>query len=565
MHRTHVCVICAALTALFAALLLLAPSPASAQAASLSSAVTLGTKPEGEFKPLRVVVTVRMLGSDAPVPGFKLLALAKFAGLPHDTASFVTDEKGSAAISLNRKPGELRVFAFGDFVVPDGWSNVPLTTLERADATWDLYVRPLKNVRVSGRISVVGTEAQPKRANVSFAPLDVAQDGSSRLFDQPYSVLTGEDGSYDIELPTGYYQVWSYWSDRSGVDWVHYHKVENKVPIFGEIKINMALVRAPMFTGKVVDARTGKGIAATVDLYSNLYLRQLRNSAADGQLPDEYDANDEPVYWPIGTFKFQAWSINPDDFTAVIKPQGSESVLKVIPHLKASQFEGKEIVWELYTAEMRQVTIRVVTHEQDIPVMGLDVRLIPKKIDVPEHIQQTYTAGGMVDRDGNAQFLGLATGSYEVYGASGSTFLGNAVVTDAAKQDIVLKWAIPFAYGNVKLEGGGLCKNMVVFITMVNAAGREFGPYPSDAFKENPALQEKGMLFVPMLQFGSTFKLRFGAMEGGKAFTDDDWVRITDFPLATDEIEFKIDSEKGYKVDLTLKANPEFKAPLKND
>jgi hypothetical protein len=67
------------------------------------------------------------------------------------------------------------------------------------------------------------------------------------------------------------------------------------------------------------------------------------------------------------------------------------------------------------------------------------------------------------------------------------------------------------------------------------------------------------MVFVPLLDFGSTFKLRFAAMTGGRAFTDDDWVEIENFNLLTDEFEIKIEDEKGYKVDMTLKANPDYK------
>jgi hypothetical protein len=53
--------------------------------------------------------------------------------------------------------------------------------------------------------------------------------------------------------------------------------------------------------------------------------------------------------------------------------------------------------------------------------------------------------------------------------------------------------------------------------------------------------------------------VRFAAMTGGREFTDDDWVEIENFNLVTDELEFKIDAEKGYKVDLTLKPNPDYK------
>lgn len=561
------CIFCALLAGVLAALLLIAPSPVFAQDAKpLGSDVVLGGKLAEGAKPRKVPLFVRMLGSDKAAVGFKLLVFAKFEGAPHENASCITDDGGNASITLNRKPKELRVFAYGDYVVPDAWSNIPPDRVTESDPKqWNVYVRPLKNIRAAGKVSAKGLEAPPKRASLSFAPLDVGQDGTARMFDQPYTVHSGDDGSYTLELPTGYYMVWCNWADRSGNDWVYYHQVVQRVSAFEDVKLDFALDKAPLLKGKVVDARTGKGIGAQIDLYSNVYLRQLRNSASDGVLADEYDANDEPVIWPAGTFKFQAWAIDPGSFTAVIKPMGSESVLKVIPNLKAADLDGKEVVWELFTEDMREVNLRVTTHEHDIPVMGLDVRLMPKKIDVPEHIQQSYTAGGMVDQNGHVKFLGLAPGTYDAYGASGSTHLGEVTIKAEAKQEVALKWPIPFAYGNVKLANGTVCKNLVVFIWMVNPQGRQFGPYPVDAFKENPVLREKGMIFVPLLQHGFTFKLRFAAMEDGKAFTDKDWVRINDFPLVTDEVEFLIDGEKAYKVDQTLKVNPDFKLPVQPD
>ncbi len=561
MPRTAICVICAMLASVAAALLLLAPSPAIAQEAKpeLKSEVTLGgVLPEGA-KPLKVTATLKMLGGEDAVPGFKLLVHAKFAGKPHEKATCITSDKGAIAITLNTKADDLRVFAFGDYIIPDGWSNIPVSTLKADEPnTWELRVRSLKDVRISGRVSIEGSETRPGRANVSFAPLDVGQDGSSRLFDHPITVLTDDNGQYSVNLPTGYYRAWSYWTDRSTNDWIGYIKVENQLPVFKDQTLNLTLRRGPQLKGKVIDARTGKGIAASIDLYSNLYLRQLRNPSADGFHADAYDENDKPVMWPIGTFNFQAWSIDPEDFTVVIKPQGSEAVTKVIPNQSASKLEGKEIEWKLFTEDMRQVDIKVVTHEQDLPVMDLDIKLLPKKIDVPQHIQQTYSAGASTDADGIARFLGLANGTYEAFGASGAMFLGEISVDDQAKQQITLEFKIPFAYGSVKLPDGELCKNMVAFIKLVKADGREYGPYRNDAFRDNPKLKERGMVFVPLLDYGSTFKLRFAAMTGGRAFTEDEWVEIENFNLVTDEIQIKVDDEKGFKIDLTLKANPDY-------
>src|SRR5690606_18414869 len=111
MPRTAVCVICAMLASVAAALLLLMPSSALAQDPPKSE-VTLGGTPAEGVTPLRLVATLKMLGSEDAVPGFKLLVMAKYTGHAHENATTTTNDKGEVAITLNRKPDELRVFAY---------------------------------------------------------------------------------------------------------------------------------------------------------------------------------------------------------------------------------------------------------------------------------------------------------------------------------------------------------------------------------------------------------------------------------------------------------------------
>ncbi|MCC6465582.1 MAG: carboxypeptidase regulatory-like domain-containing protein [Planctomycetes bacterium] len=556
MPRTALCVLCALLAALAAAAALLGPSPAAAQEVA-KGAVTIGTgeKPVGTIR-----CTVRMLGADAALAEFKLLTLARFSDGTLATHEALTTEDGQLVLTLLQKPAELRVFAFGEYTVPDAWATLPLQRMSfEKEESWEVRVRPLRNVRLSGKVTIGATGKPAPRANVMIAPLDVAQDGTTQLFDQPLGTMTAEDGTFSMDLPTGYYSVWSYWADRSGDDWIGHIKVVGKLDLFGERTLDMAVLEGPVLKGKVVDARTGEGLAANIDLYSNQYLRQLRNPTADGQMADEYDAQGNEVIWPVGTFKVRAWMVDPEDFTAVIRPQGNDRVLKVIPNLKASELAGKEIIWKLYTEDMPVLDVSVVTHKHDLPVNELDVQLLPKKIEAPAHIRQSYTAGGITGERGELRFIGLAPGKYEAYGARGSVLLGELEVTRAAAQTATLKFEIPFAVGTVKLADGTACRNLVVFIRMVNAEGREFGPFSSDAFRDNPVLREQGKVFVPLTQRGATFKLVFAAMEGGRAFKEEEWAGLSAFHLATDEVSFKVDSEEAFAVDLTLKANPQYK------
>ncbi|MBZ0136615.1 MAG: hypothetical protein K8I27_09605 [Planctomycetes bacterium] len=553
MHR--LCIICAALASLIALLAMLAPSPATAQD-ELSSTVKFG---EGE-SPKVVVATLNMLGNDKALPDFKLLVLYQKADGSNHNITCITDAKGKLRMELFDMPKRLRVFAYGDYVIPEGWSNVPIATMKfEKEEPWAVQVRPLKRVRVTGKISVAGLDKPAVRANVAFAPLDVAQDGTFKLFDEPRGTLADEDGNYEIELPTGYYQVWAYWADRSLDDWPGYIKVIEKTGVFEDQTLDMVLAKGPTIRGRVIDGRTGEGVAASINLYTNQYLRQLRNWTADGRMPDEEGPDGEEIYWPVGTFNIQAWMINPDDFTVVIRPAGSDQVLRVISNLKLGDVQDKEQEWELYTEDMRVVDVKIQTHKVPLPVNELDINLLPLKIDVPEHLAQSYTASGYTNDAGTVRFMGLATGTYEVYGARGSMFMGKIEVTDKQVQELVLEYAIPFATGTVKLPGGEVCTNMVLFKWIRNQVDQEFGPYSQDAFLGNPALKADGKVFVPLLQRGSKFRVRFAAMQDGKEFKDGDWMKIDNFPLVTEEVVIEVNDEKVWELDLKLVPNPDFK------
>ncbi|MBX3473209.1 MAG: hypothetical protein KF754_02420 [Planctomycetes bacterium] len=555
MPRTFFCVFCAALAALFALMILLFPSPAYA-ADQLPTTVTFG---EAESEVGQIKGRVLLLGGEAAMPGFKLLAMAKFADRSNPTRELMTDDKGAFTIVLKAKPSELRVFAFGDYFIPDGWSNIPLGRMKFETAeTWEVRVRPLRKVKVDGVVRIGTTGKAANRANVMLAPLDVAQDGSSQIFDQPISTMADEEGRYEFNVPTGYYMLWAYWADRSSDDWVGYIQVIKRMDVFGDKTLALQVTEGPTIRGKIVDARTGKGMAANVNLYTNQYLRQLRNPAADGEMADEYKPDGTEVFWPVGTFKFRAWLVDPEDFTAVIRPAGTEAVMKILPNLKASELAGKELVWTLYDEQAPELTVTVTSHKQSLPINELDVQLLPKDVEVPAALKLSLNAGGVTDNHGRVKFLGLPRGTYEVYGARGSTLLGTISLTGKTQAES-LKFEIPFAFGTVKLEDGTVCRQLMAFVTLVNADDRTFGPYPTDAFRKNPVLREKGTVFVPLTQRGTTFKVRFAAFENGREFKDEDWMDLADFALATDEVIYKVETEEAWEVNLTLKANPAYK------
>lgn len=555
MPRTFFCIFCAALAALFALMILLFPSPAHAQ--ELKSSITFG---EGEKSVGEIHCRVLMLGTDAAQPGFKLLAMAKYADRSNPTRELITDDKGAFTIALKAKPTELRVFAFGDYFIPDGWSNIPLGRMKFEQAeSWEIRVRPLRKVKITGTVQIAPGNTLAPRANVMLAPLDVAQDGSSQIFDQPISTMTDDQGNYSFEVPTGYYMLWAYWADRSKDEWVGYIQVVKRLEVFADRALPLTVSQGPTIRGRILDARTGKGMAANINLYTNQYLRQLRNPAADGQMADEYKPDGTEVFWPVGTFRFQAWLVDPEDFTVVIRPAGTDAVMKILPNLKASELAGREITWSLYDEGAPELEVRVLSHKQDLPINELDVQLLPKDVQVPAALKLSLNAGGITDNAGSLKFVGLPKGTYEVYGARGSSLLGTIRVTGEPGQVETVKFEIPFAFGTVKLPDGSVAKRVMAFVTLVNADDRTFGPYPTDAFRNNPILREKGTVFVPLTQRGATFKVRFAAFENGREFKDEEWVTLNDFALVTEEVVFKVESEEAWEVNLSLKPNPDYK------
>lgn len=561
MARINFCIVCAALAAL-CAMLLLADSP-SAQDVPKTHEAAFGDGAEVGV----VSGKVRMLGAETPVADFKLLLTAKDARNNVANATVFTDKDGSYRVTLKTKLSYLRLAAFGEYVVPDGWASVPLhnfkfDSAEKTEA-WDVRVRPLRDVRVSGRLKIADSTLVPGRAQVAFAPLDVAQDGTTRMFDAPFTYWSDDQGGFVATLPTGYYEVWSHYADRAGSEWIGYVGMLGKVEVFDDRSLELTLERGPMVQGKVIDARTGKGIAARIDLHTNAYMRQMHLSSSDGLIPMDYGPDGEEIIWPIGEFKFQAYQVDPRNVTVVIRPSGSERDLRVIPDVDLTK-AAQPLEWKLYTEDMNTVEVTLTTHEADLPIYNVDVRLTPSKLNVPAHIQSNFTAAGSTDAKGQVAFRGLADGEYEAYALMGEALLGTVTLTKAKQQAVQLKFKMPFAHGQVKTEAGEVCKNMMAFIWISYEDGREYGPLIHDAFKNSETLRERGTFLVPLSVPGVkkvTFKVVFGAFEGGRAFRDDEWLKLKDFPLATEPVTFEVEIEKlpVFKSDLTLKANPEYK------
>jgi hypothetical protein len=520
----------------------------------LATSVGLGT---GDSK-LAVKFTLKALGSNDSKPGFKLLVVGKTNNRESIRSTGKTDDKGVLRIQLKQDFNQLRVYAFGEFVIPDAWSNVPLQKLRRThnqELAWEAFVRPLQDVKVTGTVTMGDAEAA-RRAYVYFAPLDVKSTGESQVFDSPYTAYVDEDGNYEQVIPTGYYQVWCTYHDRSDDVTRTFFALVHQFDLFSVARLDLKLEESPVIEGKVVDARTGKGIAARVDAYSNRYLKRVHMGTSDGEFADEFGPNGEEIFHPVGTFKEPMYGLDPDNFMVIIRPIGKDNVIRTITGLSIDKLKDKKFVWELYTEDSSRVEVNLKTAGGNVPVFEIGIGFVPVKIDIPIHLKGEYRANAMTDEDGTVKMLGLASGTYEVFGAS-AFMLGTIEVkpgTAVQMYDLILK--IPHITGKVTLPDGTVCTNLLAEVKVVDR-----GLYPSymNPWRRNSKLQEKGQIFIPLDALDISVEVRFMAMKDGAKFAEDDWMDFKDFHLITDKKTIKVVAETCYPVELTLKANPEYK------
>ncbi|MEE9311537.1 MAG: hypothetical protein V3V10_03910, partial [Planctomycetota bacterium] len=205
-------------------------SAQDAKSAKISQ-VELG---EGDGKKT-VIYTLKALGSNELQKGFKLLAVGKTKEYTSLKATGFTDDNGEFRIKLKQHFIELRVFAFGEYVIADTWSNIPLSELSPNDdneLVWEAFVRPLQDVKVTGNVTFAN-DLQVKRTYIYFAPLDVRPDGQRHVLDSPYTGYIEEDGTYELVLPTGYYQIWCSFHDRSKDEITNYFTIVHQLDLFG--------------------------------------------------------------------------------------------------------------------------------------------------------------------------------------------------------------------------------------------------------------------------------------------------------------------------------------------
>lgn len=551
--RRTLCIFCAIAAAIIGLMLALAPFPLSAQDKA-ANAAQFADKDEKDLR--EVEGRVSLLGGGQAMANFKLLVLAHLKTGGFETpqnADLTTDKDGKYLLRLGKNVTRARLFSYGEFFIPDGMSNVPLGNMKfAARETWDVQVRPLRHVPVTGTVKLANGKAA-SRASVYLAPLDLRPDGSAQVFEEPYSAVADEHGRYRFEAPTGYFRLWAYWTDKDSEAWDGYLGMVRRIDVFDETHRDLTVTLGEHLAGRVTDARDGKGLVAWIDLYSNAYQRQLRNPTADGEIVDErVDGKD--IRWPVGDFKFRLVTVDPENFTAVIRPRWNNSAMRVFSGLKAADLIGKRIEWKMFTPDQIQVDLLVQTHQRELPVHKLDVRVQAVKLDDPNAIRALYTLGGETDDEGGVSFLGLAPGQYTVYGEQGTMVLGELRVTGELRQSAQFKLEIPFATGKLKYEDGTVCKHalcvMKAEIPGRGSLGARFvEPFPSKA------LREKGVGLIPLTLKGAVFTLRFYANHKDQEGFSDEWMP-EDFPMWTDEVKFTVDAEKAYDYELTLKAQP---------
>lgn len=565
MHssRTHLCIFCALMAALIGLMLALGPLHVLADDAPpakprpmkdgkvLPNSVAFAA--EGEATPRRIQGAVSMLGGGDLLGGFRMLALAKFDDNTNQTQDFASDDKGRYWIVLGKRVKELRVYAYGDYVIPDSWSTVPLPSMKfEKDETWDLKVRPNAPVEIKGRVTIKGRGTPAELGNVYLAPLDVRQDGTMQVFDAPLQTRCDNDGRYSFRVPAGYYRLWAVWADRSVREWPHYIGLDRRVELFASMERNLEVSLGPVIQGRVTDARDGKGLPGRIDLYTNAFLRQLNNTTSDGEMPDEEDENGKDITWPAGTFKFRVFNVDTEDFAAVIRPRGNNASLRVISGLNMADLESRPLDWKLYTEDQIVVDLRAQTRDRALPIFQLDLSLEATRLDDKSlaNLRSAFTVSGYTDDNGLVRFTGLAPGRYNVYAEQQSLLLAEITVTAERRQRIALDYDIPVAVGTLKYEDGTPCTEARALVTIEVPERGKMGPFFRNPF-ESKSLREKGLGLLPLTFKGATFKITFLANDPGKPIPEE-WL-TADFPWRSEEWSVTVTEEKAYDFKLTLK------------
>lgn len=540
------------------ALLLLAPlcaqdapkaQPKSSRAKAPS---TIQFAAEGETPSRIIEGTVSTLGTDQPLRNFRLLALAKFEDGANKSADFDSDDASKYRIELGKTVTQLRVFAYGDFVIPDSWSNIAIAGMkfEKAES-WDIKVRPNIDVTLRGTITLSTTgKAVDNGCAVFLAPLDVRQDGSMRVFDNPLSTRCEADGTFEFKTPAGFYRLWAVWTDRADGRWIYCSGFVSRVDLFKDSTKDFTIAPGPQVIGRTSDARDGTPVVCRIDLYTNAYLRQLNNTTSDGEFRDDEAGEGDPIL-PAGEFRMRLYNVDPEDFSAIVRPRSTDSVMHVQRGLRHSALKGKKVEWKLFNDEDIWLDLTVQTAEMKLPVFGTDVRIEANRLDDPEisHLRAAFELRAFTDENGLARFVGMMPGDYSVYIEQGTVLLGTIKVGADKRQKLTLDYSLPFAVGTVKYPDGSVCNTAMCQVDLEMPEGGGRGPFFPDPFI-NKLLKDKGIALLPLTLKGATFKLRFFA-NGGNQAAPDHWTP-SQFPWRTKEIVFKVDAEKAYKFDVTL-------------
>ncbi len=486
-----------------------------------------------------VALTFKMLGSNAPLAKFSFVVLIPTdKGFARTTKE--TGDDGRCTITVP-KDVEARLYACGDYFIPASWATI------RKDMTQaDVFVRPLKRVRASGKAVSADGKALPA-ASVTFAPLDQLPDGTMTPHEVPYVTICDPRGAYELDVPAGFYQVWASWNDVSSDVSTAYFTLERRVDIFSDLKLDLKLPQSPRMKGRVLDGRTGKPMSCILDLYSHAWLKQV--SIFTG---DETGWNDLPT----GVFDTQARTVDTSGFAVVLREAGVGNAVRVYPGMDIDKLNASgDLV--LYDTDAGKLDCKLVTADKEFPVAGMDLDVLPSgQMKVPPFLHEALTLSEYTDDGGAVSFWGLPEGRYTLYCMEGEVLLGEFAVS-GKPQALTAKLAVPFAYGTITYPDGTACTKSVVEVTFKLADGKEGRPMTFDAFR-NRKLAGEGKFFVPFRWDDASYTLRFWAPDQNAKelpFV----LNVEEFPFMSEAITVTPDGPKGYEKTIKLAANPKAK------
>lgn len=496
-----------------------------------------GDKPAAEPMQISVEFEVVEMGTRAKGAEVELIVLAQAADGELSRVQGTTDDQGKLTLTLPTFT-EARVYSAHPWIVPEVHRRIDPDQI-KPDTALTVQIRSLRKVRLSGVVKREDGSLQ-EGVEVSMAPLDQLPEGGYGVFEKPVGDETDSEGEFSKLVGTGYYAVWAQWSDRKTQDWDGYFGIKRVVEVFQDTTIELTISRAPTFTGKLIDGRTGEPERGIVDLISNPYLASRNNYCGNGERD------------PLGMFEAEFRSLDAESFDMILRGRDSSSSVRVLTGYSLARLEKEKSV-VIRPEGGPHITVALKTKKLGIPLDGKVVRVKPTGgVDVPPHLRAYLTLDATTDRTGSMDLWGLPKGRYSFYLGSTRQDNDEAVIGErelsGGVESIELELDLSFATGKLTYPDGTACTHATALVDVSFPEGGGSSSPAIIALYRNAHSMMQGKFFLPFRWHDATYTIRIIAPAKGKPDGE--------IELITDPVEFTPGEQRVLERDFVLKPMP---------